>query len=76
MDRVGWAEEELPREDAAVELLRYIFDTILWENDGGAGLVLVPGSRGEVGRGVVDGVRSSVSKLVSQSRGVIGRGIP
>lgn len=55
----------------AVELDRYTPDTRVC--DIGAECWTV-GSRGEVARGVVDGVRSSDSKC--RSCGVIGRGMP
>lgn len=49
-------------------------DAKLWDINEAA-WVFMPGKRGEVARGVADGVRSSASKDVV-SRGVIGRGIP
>lgn len=49
-------------------------DAKLWDINEAA-WVFMPGRRGEVARGVADGVRSSASKDVV-SRGVIGRGIP
>lgn len=59
------------REDDAVELLLYKDKDKGWGTcgDGGA-----PGKRGEVARGVLEGVWSSESKV--ESRGVIGLGIP
>ena len=60
-------------EDDALELLRYMLDAKLWDIKGDI-WVFMPGRRGEVARGVAEGVRSSESKVAS--RGVMGRGIP
>ena len=57
----------------ALELLRYMLEVKVWEIKGET-WVFKPGRRGDVARGVAEGVRSSVSKEVS--RGVMGRGIP
>ena len=57
----------------ALELLRYMLDVNVWDINGAA-WVFRPGRRGELARGVAEGVRSSMSKEVS--RGVMGRGIP
>ena len=67
MGRLPWYEED------ALELLLCILDTKLWDIDEET-WVLRPGRRGEVARGVADGVRSSESKVVSL--GVIGRSMP
>lgn len=57
----------------ALELLRYMLVTNVWDINGDA-WVFKLGRRGDVARGVAEGVRSSVSKELS--RGVMGRGIP
>lgn len=64
--RLVWYDED------ALELLRCMLD-VIWDIKGDP-WVFMPGRRGEVARGVADGVRSSGSKEVS--RGVIGRGMP
>ena len=50
-----------------------MLDVKLWDIKGEA-WVFRPGRRGDVARGVAEGVRSSASNVVS--RGVMGRGIP
>lgn len=65
---------ETGRWDAeAPELLLLRVEAILWGIKGET-WVLRPGRRGEVARGVAEGVKSSLSKMASL--GVIGRGMP
>ena len=65
--RLVWCDDDAP------ELLLYRLDARLWDIKGDA-WVFKPGNRGEVARGVADGVRSSESKV--GSRGVMGRSMP
>lgn len=65
--RLVWCDDDAP------ELLLYRLDARLWDIKGDA-WVFKLGRRGEVARGVADGVRSSESKV--GSRGVMGRSMP